>query len=69
MINIVFYKIMIHTVILVKIGMYIININLKIHAKFHAILMEFDRNMDLIPNKTKLVIIKFLHMILSVKYN
>ena len=36
--------------------MYIININLKIHDKFHAIWIEIDGNMDLLPIKSKLVI-------------
>ena len=54
--NIVFYKSKTYKVILIKIGMYISNINLKIHAKFHAIWMEIDGNMDLLPIKTKLII-------------
>ena len=36
--------------------MYIININLKIHDGFHAIWIEIDGNMDLLPIKSKLVI-------------
>ena len=69
MINFVFYESKTHEVILIKIGIYNANINLKIHAKFYAIWMEIDRYMDLFPIKTKLVIIKFLHTILSIKYN
>ena len=68
MINIVFSKSKTLGVILIKIGIYITNINLKIHAQFYAICMEIDRNIDLLPIKIKLVIIKFLHMTLSVKY-
>ena len=56
MINIVFYKSKTHRVILMKIGMCITNINFKKISKYHAIWIEIDGYMNLLPIKTELFI-------------